>query len=99
MAGGVIAVAGQSPTIKVFNLTDGAPAGDVPAGADVDTPLYTTDDPFSKLPMLLAVTHDMAVGAAVTLVMRNIEPAIGPIAPLPNGITPPPTLPTLPESK
>ncbi len=98
-AGGTIAVAFQGPSVRVFNLSDGVAAGEVAEGAEVAAPLYAMDDPLSKLPMLLAITRDMANGAGATLVIRNIEPVISPIGPLPNPVTLAPTLLTDPESK
>ncbi len=98
-SGGTLAVAFQGPSVRVFNLTDGVAAGEVAEGAEVAAPLYALDDPLTRLPMLLAITRDMANGAGATLVTRNIEPLVSPISPLPNPVTLAPTLPTDPESK
>ena len=96
LAGATLVVAGQSPTLRAFALKDGATAGDIAAGAEVAGPPYAFEDPLSKLPAVLALTRDIAKGAGATLVMRSVEPVLGPVAPLPNPIT---LAPTLPESK
>jgi outer membrane protein assembly factor BamB len=98
-AGGTLVVAFQAPSVRVFNLNDGVAAGEVAEGAEVAAPLYALDDPLTRLPMVLAITRDMANGAGATLVTRNIEPLISPIGPLPNPVTLAPTLPMDPESK
>jgi hypothetical protein len=46
--------------------------------------------------MLLVVTRDVAKGAASRLVTRGIEPALSPVAPLPNLVTLSPGLPRQP---
>jgi len=42
------------------------------------------EDPSTHLPLLLMMTRDIARGAAATLVTRSFEPAITPVATLPN---------------
>ncbi len=93
-AGGTIVVAGQAPALRVYDLKDGTAAGEVPAGAEVADAPHAIEDPSTKLPMLLVVTHDIVTGAAAVLVMRSVDPVITPIAPLPNLITLAPTLPS-----
>jgi outer membrane protein assembly factor BamB len=94
-AGGTIVVAGQAPALRVYDLKEGTAAGEVPAGAEVASAPRAIEDPATKLPMLLAITHDVAKGAAAVLVMRSIDPVIAPIAPLPNPVTLSPTLPSV----
>jgi outer membrane protein assembly factor BamB len=86
-AGGSIVVAGQSAGAQAFNLKNGQPAGDLPAGAEVAATPHAFDHPGTTLPAVLFVTRDIAKGAAAILVMRNVEPPLAPVAPLPNLIT------------
>jgi len=95
-AGGSIVVAGQSASAKAFNATDGLPAGDLPAGAEVAAIPLAFDHPDTQLPVVLLVTRDIAKGAAAVLMTRGVEPPLAPVAPLPNLITLSPTLPRLP---
>ena len=92
LAGGTIVVAGQASSLRAFNLADGVAAGDVAAGAEVAGAPYAIEDPVSKLPMVVMITRDIARGAGATMVIRNIEPVIGPVAPLLNVLALPPTL-------
>lgn len=94
--GGSIVVAGQSAGAKAFNLKDGQPAGDLPAGAEVAATPHAFDHPDTKLPVVLFVTRDIAKGAAAVLMTRSVEPPLGPVAPLPNMITLSPTMPRRP---
>ncbi len=59
-AGGTIVVAGQAPALRVYDLKEGTAAGEVPAGAEVASAPRAIEDPATKLPMLLAITHDVA---------------------------------------
>ena len=55
---------------------------------------YALIDPVTRLPMLVIVARDIAKGASVTLVRTTVEPAITPVAALPNLIMiAPPTSP------
>lgn len=90
---GTLVVAGQAPALRAYNLADGVPAGEVPAGAEVAAAPYAIEEGVSKLPMVLIITRDIAKGASASLVARSVEPAITPVAPLPNAITLAPTLP------
>jgi hypothetical protein len=94
--GGSIVVAGQSAGAKAFNATDGLPAGDLPAGAEVAATPFAFDHPDTQLPAVLFVTRDIAKGAAAVLMTRGVEPPLAPVAPLPNVITLSPTLPRRP---
>jgi outer membrane protein assembly factor BamB len=94
-AGGTIVVAGQAPALRLYDLNEGTVAGEVPAGAEVADAPHAIEDPATKLPMLLVITHDIVKGAAAVLVMRSVDPVITPIAPLPNLVTLAPTLPSV----
>jgi len=91
-AGGSIVVAGQSANAKAFNLADGQPAGDLPAGAEVTATPCAFAHPETGLPVVLLVTRDIAKGAGAVLVTRNLEPPLAPVSPLPNAATLPLTL-------
>ncbi len=95
IAGGTIIVGGQASSLRAFNLTDGVAAGETPAGAEVMAPPYAASDPLTRVPMVLILTRDIAKGGALTLVERNIEPAISPMGPLPNPIMLAPTPPAV----
>jgi outer membrane protein assembly factor BamB len=90
LAGGVLAVAGQFPTIKTFNAKDGAPATDITAGDEVTAPPQLLKEPGTGLPMLVVVTRHIIRGDTVALSVRTLEPAPTPFAPLINSVTPPP---------
>jgi outer membrane protein assembly factor BamB len=83
-AGATIVVAGLAASARAFDLKDGKPAGETPAGAEVSAQPHALDHPRTMAPMLLLVTRDIAKGAAATLVMRSFEPQATPVAPLPN---------------
>ena len=73
---GTIVVAGQAPALRVYDLKEGTAAGEVPAGAEVADAPHALEDPSTKLPMLLVVTHDIVKGAAAVLVMRSVDPVM-----------------------
>ena len=52
------------------------------------------DDSTRSLPMVILLTRDIVKGATVTALTRSIDPAIVPVAPLPDAIPLAPTLPT-----
>jgi outer membrane protein assembly factor BamB len=91
-AGATIVVAGLAPTLRAFNLKDGAPAGDFPAGGDLAAAPHVFIDPEGDAPMLLVLTRDIAKGASLTLVARSSDPAAAPFAALPNPVTAAPVL-------
>jgi len=84
LAGSTIVVAGVTSSVRGFAIKDGAPAGDVTAGAEVTTAPYALDDPVAHRPMLLITTRDIAKGATAVLSARSFEPPIAPVTPLPN---------------
>ncbi|OLC48577.1 MAG: hypothetical protein AUI64_02845 [Acidobacteria bacterium 13_1_40CM_2_64_6] len=86
-AGSTIVVTGLAPSLRAFNLSDGAAAGEIPAAPEVGAPPYVFDDSVTKLPQLLYVTRDIAAGATATLVTHSFEPTMSPVSPLPNLIT------------
>jgi len=82
-----LVVTGLAPSLRVFNLTDGAAAGEIPAPPEVAAPPYVFEDAVTKLPLLLVITRDIAKGATATLVTHSFEPPTSPVQPLPNVIT------------
>ncbi len=86
-AGSTIIVTGFAPSLRAFNVADGAAAGEIPAAPEVAAPPHVFDDPVTKLPRLLYVTRDIAAGATATLVTRSFEPTLAPVGPLPNLVT------------
>jgi outer membrane protein assembly factor BamB len=90
IAGGVLAVAGQFPTIKTFNAKDGSPGTDITAGDEVAAPPQLLQEPGTGLPMLVVVTRNIVKGDTVALSVRTLEPAGTPFAPLASSVTPPP---------
>jgi len=86
-AGSTIVVTGLAPSLRVFSLSDGAAAGEIPATPEVGAPPYVFEDAVTKLPLLLYVTRDLAAGATATLVTHSFEPTTSPVSPLPNLIT------------
>ncbi|HWF86999.1 MAG TPA: PQQ-binding-like beta-propeller repeat protein [Vicinamibacterales bacterium] len=95
MAGDAIIVTGVGPTMNGYNATDGKSAGDIHAPADLAAPPYIAPHGANGLPVLLAVTQDIAKGSTVSAVTRSVEPALAPLAPL-TGVVP--VRPSLPRS-
>jgi outer membrane protein assembly factor BamB len=85
--GGIVIVRGLAPTLRAFATRDGAPAGEIPSTGELAAPPHVIDT--EALPILVYVTRDLAKGATITAVTRSIEPAIAPMAPLPNPVQPP----------
>ncbi len=84
LVGSTVVVAGATSSVRGFAIKDGAPAGDLIAGAEVATAPYALDDPVTHRPMLLVTTRDIAKGATAALSARSFEPLISPVTPLPN---------------
>jgi outer membrane protein assembly factor BamB len=96
-AGDAVIIAGAGPKMFGYATKDGKPAGDIPVGADLATPPHVYDA--AMLPVLIAVTQDIAKGSTVSAVTRSIEPTLAPVAPLP-GLVPmsSPARPPVPRS-
>ena len=86
-AGSTVVVAGQTSSLRAFAVKDGAASGTIDAGGEVAAPMHVLQDPGSDLPMLIVTTRDVAKGAATRLVTRGVEPALAPVAPLPDLVT------------
>jgi outer membrane protein assembly factor BamB len=91
-AGDTILVSGSGPDVHGFNAKDGKPAGDLPGSSDLAAPPHVVRSA-EGLPVLIAVTQDIAKGSSVWAVTRSVEPALAPLAPLPGLVTLPPKLP------
>lgn len=96
IAGSTLLVGGQSPTIRTYNVKDGAPTTEINAGAEVGAPPHVLSQPVTGLPMVLVVTRDIAKGATATLSVRSIDPIPTPVGPLGNPVMPGPTPPIRP---
>jgi outer membrane protein assembly factor BamB len=83
-AGSTLIVGGLTASLPAFDLKDGKPAGELTAGAEVAAPPHALEDPRTRVPMVVMVTHDIAKGASASLVTRSFEPAMSPVAALPN---------------
>jgi outer membrane protein assembly factor BamB len=86
-AGSTIVVTGLAPSLRAFNMADGAVGGEIPATPEVAAPPYVFEDAVTNLPQLLVITRDIAKGATATLVTHSFEPPTSPVSPLPNVIT------------
>jgi outer membrane protein assembly factor BamB len=95
-AGSTIIVGGLTASLPAYDLKDGKPAGELAAGGAVAAPPHALEEPGTKKPMLLIVTHDIAKGASASLVARSFEPAITPVGPLPDLVQIAPATPTTP---
>jgi eukaryotic-like serine/threonine-protein kinase len=91
LAGSTVVVSGQTPAMRAFDMKDGKPAGELPAGAEAAAPPHALEDPLTNEPMVLMVARDIAKGATATLVGHSFEPQISPVAALPNLIMIAPT--------
>jgi outer membrane protein assembly factor BamB len=90
-------------TLDATTLTSTIPPEVVPAAAEafvdlskdseIAAPPHLVPDPQTRLPLVIMITRDIARGAGVTLVRRDFEPPITPLAALPNMIMIAPTTP------
>jgi hypothetical protein len=92
LAADTLIVSGLSPAFQAFLLKDGAPAGDVPTGGLLAGPPHVVDSAAVPMPLIVYVSRLLDKGVTLAAVTRNVEPAITPVAPLPNAIPVPPTL-------
>jgi outer membrane protein assembly factor BamB len=86
-AGGTLVVAGQTPTLRGYNIGDGSAAGEIQAPPEAAAPPHVAVDDETGLPLLLYLTRELDKGATATLITRSLEPNTTPIAPLPNVMT------------
>ena len=95
-AGSTIIVAGLASSVRGFTMKDGAPAGDVPATAEVAMQPHAFEERALHRPMLLVTTRDIAKGGSATLSERSFEPLIAPVSALPNLVQIAPAAPAVP---
>jgi outer membrane protein assembly factor BamB len=100
-AGATIVVAGQAPPLRAYNIKDGSPAGTLTSAglgpdAQVAAAPYGLEHPLRKTPMLMMSFFEIAKGASAALAVRSVEPAIVPVAALPNLVQIAPVTPTTP---
>lgn len=88
VAGDVILVSGIGSVLPTFDAANGRPSGAINATGDVIAAPHVFDA--SGLPAVLVVTRDVATaGVSLTVVVRQIEPVLGPVTPLPDPVIPP----------
>jgi outer membrane protein assembly factor BamB len=79
-------VSGLSPNAPAYYMKDGTPAGSLAASGELAaSPHVVTGD---GLPMMVLVGRDLDRGTIVRALARSVEPAVVPMAPLPNPVTP-----------
>jgi outer membrane protein assembly factor BamB len=81
---GALVVSGIAPTLRGYNMTDGSPAGDLPAAGEQAGSPYAVPKASTELPQVLVVTRDIAKGAMATLFAPQLDPPLNVPAPLPN---------------
>jgi PQQ-like domain len=77
-------VAGLTPTLRAFRMTDGSPAGDIPVRGELAAQPHVVSSSDMSVPLVVILTRDLAKGTTATAVAHTFEPPILPIAPLPN---------------
>jgi outer membrane protein assembly factor BamB len=87
-AGDALLVIGLAPAVRAYRTSDGSPAGDTTAPGDLAAPPHVIAE--AALPTVILISRDIAKGATVMAIGRAIEPAIVPVAPLPNPMPLPP---------
>jgi outer membrane protein assembly factor BamB len=92
-AGDTLIVAGIAPSMRGYQATDGKAAGEIPAGGELAAPPHLHGTAAAPVPIVIAVTRDIAKGATVSAIARVIDPEPAPIGPLPNPITMNPATP------
>jgi outer membrane protein assembly factor BamB len=90
-AGDTLIVSGDGLSMLGYQAPDGKPAGEIPAGGLLASPPHLYVPHAAPVPIVIAVTRDIAKGATVSAISRAIEPAVTPIGPLPNLIPMSPT--------
>jgi outer membrane protein assembly factor BamB len=89
MVGRTLIVSGIAQALPAFNMSDGRPAGDLPATGELagaPAAPWANDPTATGLPRVLVVTRDLAKGAIATLLTRQLDPPLSPFAPPPGAI-------------
>lgn len=84
-AGGILLVTGLSPKIPAFAMKDGAPAGEIGAGALLYAPPHVVLG--GVAPRVALVTRDLTESTIVKALVRNVDPDPSRLGALPNPIT------------
>jgi hypothetical protein len=92
--GDALLVAGLAPGVRAFRTANGTPAGDIPTTADLAAPPHVVPGPAG--PIAIVLTRDLISGVTVHAFIRQIEPAMTPVAALPNPIPVAPVVPAAP---
>jgi outer membrane protein assembly factor BamB len=92
-AGDTLIVAGLAPSMRGYQATDGKAAGEIAAGGELAAPPHLHGTDAAPVPIVIAVTRDIAKGATVSAIARVIDPEPAPIGPLPNLIPVSPATP------
>ncbi len=82
--GRTLVVSGIAPMLRAYNMTDGTPAGELPAAGELAGSPYGGPTQSAAPLQLLVVARDIAKGATATLFMQQLDPPLNPLAPLPN---------------
>jgi outer membrane protein assembly factor BamB len=90
---GVLVVAGQSPSLRAYALTDGSASGEVTAPAEIAEAPHVVESGATALPTLLVMTRDIKEGAVGLLITRSLEPASTPVTALTPAVELPPLRP------
>ena len=83
-AADALVVSGPAPTLRAYKVADGKPAGEFALPGELAAPPHIFTSAGRPLPVLIAVARDLAHGVSVVALTRSFEPAVMPIAPLPN---------------
>jgi outer membrane protein assembly factor BamB len=92
LAADTLIVSGLAASFQAFLIKDGAPAGEVATGGLLAAPPHVVEAATVPMPLIVYVSRSIDKGVTLAAVTRNVEPAITPIAPLPNPVPVPPTL-------
>lgn len=88
-----LVVAGTEPSLQGFTTRDGKSLGRYAVSMELSAMPYLFVDSARVFPVLVTISSDIVGRATVTGATRDIEPAMAPVATLPNLVT----LPTIPN--
>jgi outer membrane protein assembly factor BamB len=91
-AADTLLVSGAAARVSAYNMKDGSPAGDVTAAGELACAPHVVTADTAGLPMVVVVGRDLVKGTILSAMIRSMEPATAPVAPLPNPIAVPATL-------
>jgi hypothetical protein len=84
--GRVLIVSGIAQSLPAYNMSDGSPAGELPAAGELAAAPAVVRHSTTGLPQVLVVTRDLVRGATATLFSRQLDPPLSPFAPPPGAI-------------